>query len=81
MQDSVKPRAKVTVEIDPALVAAVGATDGELSSIIEQALEAYLRRRGLQPASEDDRASHTEYNRFIAEHGTLADSLRDPDTR
>ena len=77
MQDSVTPRARITVDIDAALVSAVGASGADISAVIDQALETYLRSRKSQPLNDDERASHDEYNRFIAEHGTLADSLQD----
>lgn len=76
MQERVKRKTSVTVELDTALVVAANARGVDLAGLFEQALEARLRTGSQQPLSEEERASLDSYNRFIAEHGTLADAFR-----
>ena len=74
MQERVKPKTKVTLELDAALVTAARAKGLDLASILELGLERELRRG--EPLSADDKAAIEDHNRYIAEHGTLAESLR-----
>lgn len=76
MQERVKPKTKkLTVEIDATLAAAAAAKGLDLSEELERALRRLLGSSKAAP-SDEDRASMDSYNRFIAEHGTLADAFR-----
>ena len=76
MQERVKPKTKVMLDIDATLVAAAAAKGVDLASLLEQALTAQLQASRAGTPSDEDRLATEAYNRFIAEHGTLADSLR-----
>ena len=75
MQDRVKSKQKITLEIDTVL-AATAATKGlDLAFLLEQALH---RQLSVPPGSlnEDDLAAMEAYNQYVAEHGTLAEQWR-----
>ncbi len=76
MQERVKPKTKVTLDIDATLAAAAAAKGVDLASLLEQALAAQLQASRTDTLSEADLLATEAYNRYIAEHGTLADSLR-----
>ena len=75
MQERVKPKTKLILKVDAALVTAASAKGLDLAPIFERALERELRRG--EPPTEADKAAMEAHNRYIAEHGTLAESLRD----
>ena len=75
MQERVKPKKKVTLEIDATLAAAAAAKGIDLASFIEQALRAELQEATPRGLSDDDRAAIEFHNRFEAEHGRWTDGL------
>lgn len=77
MQERVKPTIKVTLDVDAAVVAAARANGYDLALIIEQAVRARIDASKAGPLSDADREAIEAHNRYIAEHGTLAESLRD----
>lgn len=77
MQERVKSKLKVVVEIDAGLVETARVSGVDLSTVLEQALEMALGAGGECGPSDADRAVMSAHNRYVEEHGTLADSLRD----
>ena len=72
MQERVKPNIKVALAIDKTLAAA----GVDLAALLEQALQAKLQADNTQAPSEADRTAIEAYHRYVEEHGTLADALR-----
>ena len=57
MQDRIKQKTKVTLEIDTTLAAAAAAKGVDLANLVEQALVATLRTERKQKLSEEDRSA------------------------
>ena len=76
MQERVKPRTKVTLDLDTALVAAAKARGVDLQHLVESALRASLQPSSNRGLTDEDRESIEDYNRVVAEHGTFAEALR-----
>ena len=76
MQERVKPKTRMTVELDATLVAVAKAKGVDFAMLFEQALEAHVNASRSRPLNDEDQASMESYNSFIAEQGTLADAFR-----
>ena len=71
--DDVASRLPVTVQVNGDLYAKVKEAELDVDSIAERALDAALRER----IREEIRQELEAYNSFVAEHGTLAEALRE----
>ena len=76
MQERVKPRTRITLEIDAALALTAGAKGLDLALLLERAIHAAMREGQSVELTEADRAAIEAHNRYTAAHGTLAESLR-----
>lgn len=79
MQERVKSKTRLTVDVDAVLVAAANVEGIDLAELLEQALSSRLQQSGRRrPAalSDDDRASIEAHNQLIAKNGTLTDAIR-----
>jgi hypothetical protein len=77
MQERVKRKSTVSLEIDADLAAAAVEAGLDLAPMLEHALAVRLACGSSGGLSDADRAAIDAHNRYIAEHGTLAESLRD----
>lgn len=78
MQERVKSKARLTVDVDATLVAAASVEGIDLAELLEQALSSRLQQPGRRrpvALSEGDRASIEAHNRLTAKNGTLADAI------
>ncbi len=69
MQERVKPKTKVTLDIDATLAAAAAVNGVDLVSLLEQALAAQLRVGRKQALNDEDRSAIEATNRYVTEHG------------
>ena len=76
MQERVKAKKRMTVEIDETLASAAAVKGIDLAALLEDALRARLQGSdGKRALSDDDRAAIEVHNQFEAKHGKWTDGL------
>ncbi len=69
MQERVKRKTNITVEIDTALASEAEAKGIDLKSFVEQALQTRLRAGGASGLTAEERSDLEWSQRYIEEHG------------
>lgn len=70
MQERVKPKTRVTLDLDTALVAAAATGGLDLAALLEQVLEARVGRSRMQRLSGEEHEVAAATDRYVAEHGS-----------